>query len=471
MNSQLSSSILWRRRGAPLLAALLGVAAPAVAEEPQQPGPALYWGLSAGFSSMDLNNSHFGRGLIWPLPTPQIPLASYKADVARSEYYAAPKAGFTWNLQNQGTVFGEVRAVASRTVGDGDTWNLTAGDPSYSNIDSLYLGWRSAATAKYKWEVSVGSQNFVLGDGMVLMDGDNESSRKGLYWSDARQAWKQAVLVKFDTAPIHVELFSLQCDHNFYPDANGNAIGGNLGDNILGANFELRSARKGLVGVSYFHINQSDLPTRVGMSVANVHARVRPFDTQPTLELAGEYDAEHNGNLVDAKAWFAEAKYTVLMPYYPTLGYRYSVFSGAKSPTDNQGWDSLHNGATSQGFGYWYQGIVVGTYETLLSNLDTHFVNLTVAPPGLPGSWVKLLFYDFLFDQKDTGGLFPVSGAPVSSSKFATEWDLMLGYSPRKTYDVMFIFGRATPGQGGIERNQGFDKPETMVQFTVFFHF
>jgi len=82
-----------------------------------------------------------------------------------------------------------------------------------------------------------------------------------------------------------------------------------------------------------------------------------------------------------------------------------------------------------------------------------------------------VLYYDHNFDDKSTATLFPEAMKPVSSEQFATEWDFVLGYSPSKKYDIMAIYAQASPGQGGKERNQGFDKDESLVQFTVLFHY
>lgn len=459
---------------------LLGVAAMAGAQEPApappaapQSGPVFNIGLSAGFSTMSISNSHFGRGLIWPLPTPEIPLDTYKRDVARTESYIAPRVNMEWNLGGKGTLHGGLRAVASRTVGDGDTWNLTAGNPSRVDLDTMYLGWRSPATNRIKWEASFGNQDFQLADGMVLVDGDNEAGKKGVYWLDPRHAWNNAAIVKVDAAPVRFELFSLNSDGDAYTDGQGTVLGGNLGDSIQGGNLEFGNPTKmGIVGASYFHISDSDLPSRRGMGVTAIHGRGRPIRTLPTLEFGGEYNSQKNAH-VDANAWFGEATYTLLRPWYPTIGYRYSSFSGDNASTTdtNEAWDSLHNGFTPRGFGYWYHGLVIGTYETLLSNLDVNFVHLTVAPPMVPGSWLKALFYEHKFNDKSTAGLFPVSGTPVSSDRFATEWDFIVGFSPSKKYDIMAIYAQAFPEKGGRERNQGFGESESLIQFTVLFHY
>ena len=165
------------------------------------------------------------------------------------------------------------------------------------------------------------------------------------------------------------------------------------------------------------------------------------------------------------------------LPWYPTLGYRYSSFSGDKASTSkNEGWDYLYNGSTERGFGYWYQGLVVGTYETRLSNLDTHFVNLTLIPP-VKGGWMKVLYYNYQFNERSA--VAPFYNTPISSNRFASEWDFILGYSPTQKVDYMLIYGNAKPAQGGIDRSTGTDPlgtyhngdiHSTMLQFTMLYH-
>jgi len=435
-----------------------------------QAGPNFDFGLSAGFSTMSMSNTHFGLG--------QLNVGYYAKDIARTEGYLAPRANMVWESPGSGTIYGGLRAVGSFTRGDGDSWGLTAGERysvtqppplvgeklSHLDLDSAYLGWKSGNKFPFLdkdgLDVSYGRQNFQLGDGMVLVDGNDEAnSHKGIYWLDPRQAWKNAGIVRLSAAPYRVELFSLHTDADSGSDA------------IMGGNFELVHAKLGKVGISYFEVNKSTMPGRDGLKVTGLHGRGNPVASLPTLELAGEVDVQKNSSPnVDARAGFVEANYFMpSLPWYPTLGYRYASFSGDKAGTKdkNEGWDYLHNGATSRGFGYWYQGIVVGTYETRLSNLDTHFLNLTLVPP-IQGSWIKVLYYDHRFNQTSTAKL---DGGAVSSDRFATEWDLMLGYSPTKKVDYIAIYGNAKPGQGGKERAFGFDKNATMLQFTLLVHF
>ncbi len=449
--------------------------------------PKIDYGLTAGFSSMTINNTHFGLG--------QMNVTYYPKDIARSEAYIAPSANLLWKTSDSGTIYGGLRGVGSITRGDGDSWGLTAGEyhdytqsgvmvgekRSYLNLDKAYLGWKSGDKISFLekdgLDISVGKQNFQLGDGMVLTDGNDEASpHKGIYWLDPRQAWNNSAIVRIKSQPYQLELFYLQSNSYLLDLPTGGFTDDIYKDDIVGGNFEFVDKKYGKVGVSYFNITSSNNPERDGLSVTGIHGRGNPVSALKNLELAGEVDFQKNNNSAinrDAVAWFAEAKYfEPSLPWYPTLGYRYSSFSGDKAGTaKNENWDYLYNGSTDRGFGYWYQGIVVGTYETRLSNLNTHFVNLTLIPP-VKGGWMKVFYYNYQFDEPSTAGM---AGNVVSSNKFASEWDLILGYSPTQKVDYMLIYGNAKPAQGGIDRFSGplagtNDKTSTMLQFTMLYH-
>jgi len=455
--------------------------------------PKIDYGLTAGFSSMTINNTHFGLG--------QLGVSYLPKDIARSEAYIAPSANLLWNTADSGTFYGGLRGVGSITRGDGDSWGLTAGEyhdylqggvlvgekRSYLNLDKVFLGWKSGDKISFLdkdgLDISVGKQNFQLGDGMVLTDGNDEANpHKGIYWLDPRTAWNNSAIVRLKSLPYQLELFYLQ-SNTYSMDLPGGGFTDDIyKDNIVGGNFELVDKKLGKVGVSYFKVASSNNHERDGLSVAGIHGRGNPVSTLHNLELAGEVDFQKNNNSYidrDARAWFAEAKYFMpSLPWYPTVGYRYSSFSGDKpGTTKNENWDYLYNGSTERGFGYWYQGIVVGTYETRLSNLDTHFVNLTLIPP-VKGSWMKVFYYNYKFDDPSTSS---ITNTAVSSNKFASEWDFILGYSPTQKVDYMLIYGNAKPDQGGIDRVSGTigptsypvgtnNKTATMLQFTMLYH-
>ncbi|WP_076791364.1 hypothetical protein [Chlorobium sp. KB01] len=427
------------------------------------------YGADFGVSTMSMTNTHFGLG--------QLDVEYYAKDIARTEAYVAPKVEFILKDCSLSSFYGGLRAVGSYTRGDGDSWGLTAGERysvskapqlvgenlSHLDIDKAYIGWRSGETIPFVdrdgIDISIGKQNFMLGDGMVLVDGNDEANaHKGIYWLDPRQAWENTGILRVRKMPYYAELFYLMTDH----DAGD--------DEILGGNIELQDSKHGKIGLSYFNVLKSAMDTRDGTSTVGLHGRGHPLNDLPNMEIAGEFDYQRNTfPSKTARAWFSEVKYYIPeLPWYPTIGYRYSSFSGDDASTgSNEAWDYMHNGSTPYGFGYWYQGIVVGTYETRLSNLDTHFFNITLMPP-LKDSWLKIFYYDYHFNKASTAKL---DDTAVSSKRFASEWDLILGYSPSGKVDYMLIYGNATPHKGGVERVFGNDKHADILQFTVLMRF
>ena len=96
--------------------------------------------------------------------------------------------------------------------------------------------------------------------------------------------------------------------------------------------------------------------------------------------------------------------------------------------------------------------------------------------PPVKGSWMKLLYYNDQFNEPSTAQ--SILGTPISSRSFASEWDVILGYSPTPKVDYMVVYGNAKPYQGGIDRVSGTanntyyydDKHSTMLQFTMLYH-
>lgn len=432
--------------------------AEAAAIEAAPTGPQFDFGITAKFMGVSIDNIHFGMGPVGAPP-------GWFPNISRTEYIVAPRATMSWNTGDSGTVFGGMRIAASATRGDGDGWGLTAGNPSRIDLDQAYIGWKSGDTIPALGhdglEVSYGRQNFQLGDGMLLFDGNLDASQHdGAYWLDPRQSWKNAAIIKVNTKPIRADFFYLRSD----PDS--------FSDSIYGVNLEYSDSPLGVIGVHYFDVQSSEYVLRDGMKVMGIRGRGRPFAAFPLLELAGEYDSQYKSNPdVKAEGWFAEANLNVpfFLPWFFNFSYRYASFSGddASTPYTVERWDPMHYGATGKGFGWWYQGIVVGTYETWLDNLDTHWLKLTVVPP-IPGTWLLFMYYDHRFNETSTARL---DGGEVTSDRFATEWNVMAGYTMTKGVDLMAIYGTAKPGQGGIDRVFGFDETVSLIKFALFLEF
>ncbi|MBR9885011.1 MAG: hypothetical protein GYB21_15755, partial [Oceanospirillales bacterium] len=113
---------------------------------------------------------------------------------AWTEGYA--KYGFSGSKAlSNGSLFGAVNAVTSGTWGDGDAAGLTTGDERDTDIEDLYVGYRTDMV-----EFSFGRQNLTIGDGFIL-NGDSlnmgegldgivpgfSANRGGAYWLAARK--------------------------------------------------------------------------------------------------------------------------------------------------------------------------------------------------------------------------------------------------------------------------------------------
>ncbi|MBR9884218.1 MAG: hypothetical protein GYB21_11410, partial [Oceanospirillales bacterium] len=96
-----------------------------------------------------------------------------ESDPAWTEGYI--KYGFSGSKAlSSGSLFGAVNALTSGTWGDGDAAGLSTGDERETDIEDLYVGYRTDMV-----EFSFGRQNLTIGDGFIL-NGDGLNMGKGL---------------------------------------------------------------------------------------------------------------------------------------------------------------------------------------------------------------------------------------------------------------------------------------------------
>lgn len=108
-------------------------------------------------------------------------------------------------------VYGAVNLVSSGTWGDGDAGGITSGNERETDLEDAYLGWRSGtlipALGEDGLDVSVGRQQFTIGDGFLinsdalnfgdaLNGGGLDFDRGGAYWLAARKAFDQTAIAR-----------------------------------------------------------------------------------------------------------------------------------------------------------------------------------------------------------------------------------------------------------------------------------
>ncbi len=306
---------------------------------------------------------------------------------------------------HQASVFGAINLMTSASWGDGDAAGFTTGDESKTNVEDLYIGWRSGSLisglGEDGIEISVGSQNFSIGDGFLIngdalnfgkgfegIPGAPDFDRGGAYWLAANKAFdKTAVLRLGGQSGLRSDIFWLESD---------NAAQGKM--ELGGINLEYVND-SGTVAVTY--IKGLDVDANSAGFMGLTHR-----DGQRTLSVRGQGNAGVEGLFLaaefvdqsqgdstrpDADAYYVEAGWTFAdVPWSPSVNYRFSSF--------DSGFDPLFFGF-NRGYGTWFQGEVAANYAgPFNSDAEVHHIALKASPSetlSLGALW---------FDFSDTSG-------------------------------------------------------------------
>ena len=148
------------------------------------------------------------------------------------EGYVRPSLSGSITLSGGSVVHGAASAVGERTYGGAPA--LVGEEFSSFGPDDLWVGWRSGTVLSGLGDdalsVTVGRAPYQLGHGFLLYDGTGEGGSRGGYWSNAREAFEFASIVKFAPGPHTVEGFYLDKDE--LPESES-------GSRLWGANYEL----------------------------------------------------------------------------------------------------------------------------------------------------------------------------------------------------------------------------------------
>jgi hypothetical protein len=291
-----------------------------------------------------------------------------------AEGFIEPVLKAAYDSDAWGTLYGGLGYVGALTRGEGDAGGFTRGTAEDIATEHLYFGWRSGqlfpALGENAIDLSYGRQEFRLGEGFILSDGNLDIGAKGTYFLMPRTAFERAALLRFNLTPVRADLFYLSSDAD---QAN---------TELAGINLEYVEEALGTFGISYFHITDSASPLRNGMHVLSLRGKGRPLD--PHVFLAAEYVLEEHSGAVQAHAWYVEAGYTwVQGPGSPGLHYRFSHYSGDDPISgENESFDPLfydplfYTYNPERVWGTWTQGEITGAYLLFNSNLNIHMVQL-----------------------------------------------------------------------------------------------
>jgi len=299
---------------------------------------------------------------------------------------------------NTSSFYGAVSGLSSGTFGDGDAGGFTTGDETKTDIEDLYVGFKSGdllpLLGQNGLDLSFGRQNFAIGDGFLingdalnlgegLNGGGLDFNRGGAYWIAARKAFQKTAVVRIGGAEgLRSDVFWLQSNNKAQAETE-----------LAGVNLEYvySLGTFGLTHLKGLDVNQPyaqalGLTGRDGQDTTSFryqgNAGVDP------LFLSAEFVTQNQGDASrsDANAWYMEAGWSFeKQPWSPSINVRYSTF--------DEDFDPLFFGF-NRGYGTWFQGEVAANYAGPFGT-DTDILHLGVKAYPTPTVAVGTLFFDF----------------------------------------------------------------------------
>jgi hypothetical protein len=391
-------------------------------------------GVEIGAGYFRTENTNFGSGRV------DFRSGENTGDAQWTEGYLEPILSGTYRFEGAGRLYGAVSGVGARTGGDGDALGLTDGGDGEVDLESLFLGWSSGGAFAESWgegllDVSYGRQEFQVGDGFLIYDGNFDALDKGAFWLAPRSSFERAGLLRINSSPVRADLFCLQSDET------------QENTELAGVNVEYLDEGLGTLGAMYFHVLDADPPNlwypRDGVDVVSLRAAEIRFAALENLAFWGEYVWERGGGQdgdKDAAGWYLEARYSLPgVTWAPRLSYRYASFSGDDDPDDDtsRDFDPFFYGF-SRGWGTWFQGEITGNYLLFNSNQTNHMVHLAASPTGTLE--LGAIYFNFSLDKNN------YFGTPVTSDDFADEINLYVDWSVNDNLSISAVYGVAFPG-------------------------
>ena len=365
--------------------------------------------LTAGGAAISTRNINFGAGRT---DTRSGQNTGTHADW--QEVYLKPAVSFNYALNPDFDLLAKGSGVAASTFGDGDAGGFSRSSDGRVSVEEAYAGFRAG-----EWRFTAGRQDYMIGSGFIVMDGNLDFHNDGAFWLGPRTAFRDSAILAWSRDALSVQAFSLRTDDH-------------LGDyRMNGVNLDFVVPDVATFGAMAMKLDSEEQSSntatpREGMEVYNVRAMNAKLPGIQDLTLNAEYaiqGGKDNGLEYDAKAWYAKAEYGFSeLPLQPVLGYRYAYFSGDENLGDNkrESWDALSKGFVD--WGTWLIGDVVGNY--LLNNSNQRVHTWSLKTQVHPTVTLGAMHHQFSLDEKN---LF---GAPVSDRRFADESVIYLDWTP-----------------------------------------
>jgi hypothetical protein len=410
------------------------------------------------------------------------------------EAFLKPSLRLSHDFGGNGTLFGEVTAVLSKTLGDGDATigSITRGSPGSISIEQAYVGYRITPPFGMHGDsvaIQLGRQDFILDDGFLIHLARFNIGRSADFYLSPRGAFDGWGTLRFNTAPVRGDIFVLST-----PVDNKAAYGSRTfvidqpDTDFAGFDVEWFEpvARKGAnpavnyldraryLNFTYLTIFNSDRDRRLygddspfywarrdGLHVFSLAGGgtlipIKALDLASNASLYFQYVREFNwthGRRVNATGFYVEPGYQFSsVKWTPAISYRYSYFSGNRQRPGapigtKRSYDPLFLGGGFRDYlGNYGPGEIIGTYMLPSSNLIVHQVELKLTAPfhvAREGDALQfeILAYQFLLDK--------TRPANASSTRFAREVDVSARYSYDERTTAALALGAAFAQRGG----------------------
>ena len=211
--------------------------------------------LTAGAASVTTRGANFGAGAVDVRS-----LENKGSKVGWQEAYLKPGITLDYSLSDTLSLLAGASAVAAGTYGDGDAGGFTRSADNRINTEEAYVGIRAG-----DWKFTAGRQNYIIGSGFIVMDGNLDLFGDGAYWLGPRTAFKDSAVLDWSHGPVKTQAFTLRTDDHY-------------GDyRMTGANLDYDLAGQVTLGAMAMKVDtlaskSSNATRRDGMQVYNLRA-------------------------------------------------------------------------------------------------------------------------------------------------------------------------------------------------------
>jgi hypothetical protein len=365
--------------------------------------------------------------------------ASFLGDDTDSWSEFGAEVGLTWEYTSgKSTFFAELSGVYTATGGE-DASGLTIGesDSDQASTEQAHIGWRYddpfSGLEDDTFTLSVGRQDYLIGTGLLVVDGGSDGGENGGWYLGMRKAFQESVIASLKSSSLVAEGFYLQ---------NRPRRGGTQGD-AVGANLEYTFDGGITAGTTYMVVDAKSSPDTDSLDVWSGRLG---WSGLGGLELSGEYVIEDSSQ-IDADGYYGEVAWSFSdSAWAPRISYRYADFDGDDPDTaTDERFREVAYGYTD--YGSWFQGEITGNYPLANGNLQSHLFRIKATPTE---AWtLNLMYYDFSLNQPASLDPFVTSDDWGDEINFTADWAATDNWYLIGVLGVLFPGDAATQWVGG----------------------